>query len=267
MFNDELFTRSARSLVPTPRAIEMQAELIRVLNNIESLVATQQVTPNQFDTQINICVVDYFALPILPDLIAQTMVEAPRMSIKISEDTDNQELDLAQGKVDMCIFGGAKNTSDDFIVDTIAYTKPVFLVRRDHPLRHLKKVTWRDIVAYPEVAIKVPSQENVRAAWIRSRLLRFLKLSSIVVQGSDYLTALQILARTDSFMFAPRFSLDFIKEMDFIGTISLPEPEGSQILEVNLMYHIRTRNTSAHVWLRDRIKKIYAFQQEKISIK
>jgi len=262
LFDDQLFTRSAHGMVPTPRAIELHAELEDVLLKIDSLVGTGEVDPGNFRGQFHICAIDHFTLPMVPFLMGILHREAPELGIRFSQDIENQFKDMAEGRLDLHIGGRRQQYDDDYIVELLCQTKPVFLLRADHPLKHVDNPSWRDVMQYPEVAIKVPSTEFVRGSWMPPNLARFFKLSSIMLETPDYLTALQTIAHTDSLMFTPRMSLPFIKATGSISTIPLPGKEGTTPIDIVMAYHKRTANSPLHNWMRDHIKEIYASQQE-----
>ena len=53
LFDDHLFTRSAQGMVPTPRAIELHAELEKVLLMIDSLVGEGDMGPRKLSGSIS----------------------------------------------------------------------------------------------------------------------------------------------------------------------------------------------------------------------
>lgn len=265
MFDDPLFTRSAHGMVPTPRAIELHAELENLLQQMSNLVSYHEMDPGHFQGRFNITATDHFALPLIPSLMEVIVRDAPGISVRVSQDLDSQYRDMAEGRVDLAVGGQRTDIEEDFIVETLCVTYPVFLLRRDHPLKELDKPTWRDIMQYPEVSLKVLSSEGVRGSILRSRVYRYLKLSSIALETPDYLTALETLTRSDAIMFAPRLSLDFVKATGAISSITLPGREGRDPVEVVLIYHKRTASSPVHTWMREQIKGIFAAQQRRFN--
>lgn len=265
LFDDPLFTRSAHGMVPTPRAVELHAELESLLQQLENLVSYHEADPGQFQGRFNITATDHFALPLIPSLMEIVARDAPGISIRVSQDLDSQYRDMTEGRADLSVGGQRTDIQEDFVVETLCVTYPVFLMRRDHPLKELEKPTWRDIMQYPEVSLKVLSSEGVRGSILRSRVYRYLKLSSIALETPDYLTALETLSRTDGIMFAPRLSVDFVKATGAISSIPLPGREGRDPVEVVMLYHKRTASSAVHSWVRDQVKLIFAAQQQRFN--
>lgn len=263
LFDDPLFTRSAHGMVPSPRAIELHGELEHLLQQMDYLMSYHEADPTQFRGKFNITATDHFALPLLPSLMGRIANDAPGISIRVSQDLDSQFRDMVEGRVDVSVGGQRSDVEDDFVVETLCVTHPVFLVRHDHPLKELEKPSWRDIMQYPEISLKVLSSQGSRGSILRSRVYRYMKLSSITLETPDYLTALETLSRTDGIMFAPRLSLDFVKATGAISSIPLPGREGRDPVEVVMIFHKRTENSKVHQWVREQIKDIYALQQQR----
>ncbi|MBT5331527.1 MAG: LysR family transcriptional regulator [Porticoccaceae bacterium] len=263
LFDDPLFTRSAHGMVPTPRAIELHGELEHLLQQMDYLMSYHEADPTQFQGKISITATDHFALPLMPSLMGRISEEAPGISVRVSQDIDSQFRDMTEGRVDVAVGGQRSDIEEDFIVETLCVTYPVFLMRHDHPLKELEKPSWRDIMQYPEVSLKVLSSQGSRGSILRSRVYRYMKLSTTVLETPDYLTALETLSRTDAIMFAPRLSQDFVKATGAISSIALPGREGRDPVEVVMIFHKRTENSSVHKWIREQIKDIYAVQQQR----
>lgn len=263
MFDDPLFTRSSHGMVPTPLAIELHDQLEELLQNVDSLVGPHDQSPAHFRGRFNIAAVDHFALPVIPSLMSVVMEEAPEMTVRVTQDIDDQFRDMAEGRVDLALGSRRTEYDEDIVMEVLCVTRPVFLVRRDHPLKALEQPSWRDIMQYPEVTLKVLSAQGSRSSSMRARAGRYLKLSSVALEIPDYLTALETLSRSDAIMFAPRLSLDFVKATGAITSIPLPGTEGEEPFEVVMNYHKRTQNSAIHTWMRDHVRDIYRRQQQR----
>ncbi len=263
MFDDPLFTRSSHGMVPTPLAIELHAQLEELLQRMDSLIGARDVSPASFKGRFRICAVDHFALPVIPNLMGIIFREAPELTVRLSQDIDSQFRDMAEGRVDLAIGSRRTEYDEDIVAETLCVTRPVFLLRSGHPLKSLDQPTWRDIVQYPQITLKVLSSEGARSSSMRARVGRYLSLSPIALETPDYLTALETLAYSDAFMLAPRLSLDFVKATGAISSLELPDWEKRESVEVVMNYHKRTRNSPVHIWMRKQIKEIYSYQQER----
>ncbi len=266
LFKDELFTRSGHGIVPTPRALELYSELEPLLMSADNLIADRRDDPTNFSGRIVISTLDFFSLPLMPSLIATLCSEAPNLQLKVTNEIDEHTKEMANGNVDISINGLRTDYADeDFIVEELVTTHPIILMRADHPLKSIKNPGWDEVNKYPEVALKVPSAQYIANSWLRSFLIQHINLNNIVLETSDYLTALQTIASTNTIMFAPRMSLTFVKQTNSITTMSVPETNGKEIqldnIEVVMVHHKRTEKSPVHIWLRDQIKSIYSEQR------
>lgn len=267
MFDDPLFTRSSHGMVPSPLAIELHAQLEDLLQRMDSLIGSHDLSPAHFKGRFRICAVDHFALPVIPNLMQVVFREAPELLVRLSQDIDNQFRDMAEGRVDLAIGSRRMEYDEDIMMETLCITRPVFLLRSDHPLKSLESPTWRDILQYPEITLKELSSEGSRLSSLRSRVGRYLNLKGFALETPDYLTALETLAYSDAFMVAPRLSLEFVKATGAISSVELPGWEKQEPVEVVMNYHKRTQNSPLHMWMRAQIKEIYQDQQERFDMR
>lgn len=267
MFDDPLFTRSSHGMVPSPLAIELHAQLEDLLQRADSLIGSHDLSPSSFKGRFRICAVDHFALPVIPTLMQLIFQEAPELLVRLSQDIDSQFRDMAEGRVDLAIGSRRMEYDEDIMMETLCITRPVFLLRSDHPLKSLEDPGWRDILQYPEITLKELSSEGSRLSSLRSRVARYLNLKGFALETPDYLTALETLAYSDAFMVAPRLSLEFVKATGAISSVELPGWEKQEPIEVVMNYHKRTQNSPLHVWMRSQIKEIYQYQQQRFDMR
>ena len=266
LFKDDLFTRVGHGIVPTPRALELYSELEPLLMTADNIIADRRDDPINFSGKIVISTLDFFSLPLMPSLIATLCAEAPNLQLKVTNEIDEHTKEMANGNVDISINGLRTDyDGEDFFVEHLVTTQPVILMRADHPLKSLEIPSWDEINQYPEVALKVPSAQYIANSWLRSFLVQHINIKRIILETSDYLTALQTIASTDTIMFAPRISLTFVKQTNSITTMSIPAAEGGERhldrVEVVMVYHKRTEKSPVHIWLRDQIKSVYSEQR------
>lgn len=267
MFDDPLFTRSSHGMVPSPLAIELHAQLEDLLQRMDSLIGSHDLSPANFKGRFRICAVDHFALPVIPNLMQVVLREAPELLVRLSQDIDSQFRDMAEGRVDLAIGSRRMEYDEDIVMETLCITRPVFLLRSEHPLKSLENPGWRDILQYPEITLKELSSEGSRLSSLRSRVARYLNLKGFALETPDYLTALETLAYSDAFMVAPRLSLEFVKATGAISSVELPGWEKQEPVEVVMNYHKRTQNSPLHMWMRSQIKEIYQDQQARFDMR
>lgn len=101
-FGDPLLVREGRSLVPTPRALELTASFQEALDLIDSTVrASRGFDPQTAHRAFTIMASDYVLLLLLSPLVAELEAEAPNLRLTIrpvagdyAEQIDRPQLDL-----------------------------------------------------------------------------------------------------------------------------------------------------------------------------
>ena len=73
-FEDELFTRTAHGLVPTPRAEELRRELPDLLENIEHVLGDSDFSPDTYAGSFKLLMPPILCESLLPSLMAELSV-------------------------------------------------------------------------------------------------------------------------------------------------------------------------------------------------
>lgn len=262
LFGNQLFTRARGGMVPTPRALELYADLEPLLRTADEVLGRREVGPGQYSGQFHIMALDFFAIPLVPRLMQELGGSAPDIQLRVSQDLDNHLADLAEGRLDFVINGRRDDyTDDDLIVDEIWGELPlVLMVREGHPLTGLdaKARSWSEVRKYPELAFNIATAQQSRGSWMHSRLWRHLDPAAVALEISDYYTAQRTLVLTDCIMVAP--CLDFGDSMAAESVTTLPLPSSAEYkpIDLVLVYHRRTAESRIHRWLRGQIMNIYA---------
>lgn len=107
LFGDPLLVKSSAGMIPTPRALELAMQADQVLDGMRRMTqpTEQGFNPSSFQGSISIAATDIVRLLILPELLSVLEVEAPGLSIKISnadrtrihERLERAEIDLGLG--------------------------------------------------------------------------------------------------------------------------------------------------------------------------
>ncbi|MFF9550768.1 LysR family transcriptional regulator [Methylobacterium fujisawaense] len=102
-FDDPLFTRTQRGLVPTARALELQRPIKRMLSELDELLQPMAFTPGTADFTLRVAATDYAVQAVIIPFLAALRVQAPHVrvamqpieSARVNEQLARGELDLA----------------------------------------------------------------------------------------------------------------------------------------------------------------------------
>lgn len=134
LFGDKLLLRSAREMVPTPRAVELLGPVKRVLDEIDALVQPRAAfDPSSALYTFTLSASDYVEYALLPALVDYVERKAPGVRLAVRPlDLQTVERQMASGEVDLCITG-LQNAPAGLHSRPLYTERIVSVVRRNHP--------------------------------------------------------------------------------------------------------------------------------------
>ncbi|MEH6593903.1 MAG: LysR family transcriptional regulator, partial [Halioglobus sp.] len=159
-FSDELFTRTAHGLIPTPRAEALGAELPGLLESVERVLGNEEFSPETYAGSFKILLPPILSESLLPGLMADLNRLAPGVQIITAEVTPDYQEQLKKGEADYAAFV-ALETGRDIHAEPIATIAPRCYMRIDHPLVG-KEMSLKDFLAYDHLRLYLPglTREN-----------------------------------------------------------------------------------------------------------
>ncbi|MBV1931746.1 MAG: LysR family transcriptional regulator [Porticoccaceae bacterium] len=259
LFDDPLFTRSGRGLVPTPRALEIAQALPDVLNDVSTVLQNLDFQPKTYEGAIQIVGPEFMAVQAVPELTNILRTEAPGLTLALSNISDSSIQELESGDIDF-ILEVEKTLPEGFVATPLGDFTPAVWMRRGHPLAK-KNPTLEEILEYPFVqyflliADKVsPLTESRFDKTLTSMGLGTRKKALVTDQ---LMTALSTLHSTDCLMLATTDDLE--QERAFYDIVRRPYPEGidhDPIIPAVLVQHKRTINSPVHNWIKGKMLDI-----------
>lgn len=102
-FDDELFVREGRSLVPTPRCLDLLPRIEGIANEIKVLLTPEQFDPARHAAEVTVSCNQYEQIIFLPELIAKVRREAPRLRLRIIRSHTSGQNQLLSGECDILL--------------------------------------------------------------------------------------------------------------------------------------------------------------------
>ena len=257
LFDDPLFTRSGRGLVPTPRALEIAESLPDLLNGVSTVLQNSDFDPAVYQGAISIVSPEFMAVQVLPELINLLRSEAPGITLALSNISDTSIQELESGEIDF-VLEVEKKVPADFVVTPIGNFTPAVWMRSGHPLADNKNPSLEEILEYPFVqyflliADKVSPLTESRFDKTLTRMGLATRQKALVTD--QLMTALSTLHSTDCLMLATTDDLE--QERAFYDIVRRPYPEGidhDPVIPAVLVQHRRTINSPAHQWVKDKM--------------
>lgn len=246
-FGDELLMRLGRSMVLTPRAVELQGAVRNALMQIEGTI----LTPPDFDPatvrrEISIIASDYMTIALLAGALAEIGPRAPHIQFSIQPPRVNPRGQLERGEV-------------DFLVMPDVYCSP------DHPLLTLlregyRAVVWeqndqvgdeltlRQLLDLPHVAVRFPNAGPTYEGWVIDRYARDMKVD---VEVGSFSTVPFLLVGTNRVaLMHERLATTFSR---MLPLRLLPCPVEIPPIQEVVQWNLYNSNDSCLTWVREQL--------------
>lgn len=258
LFDDELFTRSGRGLVPTPRALEIALLLPDILEGVSSVLQKFDFEPATYQGTIQIVAPEFMSVQVVPELAGMLRIDAPGLTLAISNITETYMQELEAGEIDF-VLEVEKNVTNNFILTPLGQFTPAVWMREGHPLAN-KQPTLEELLEYPFVQYYLLLSEKV-SLLTESRFDRTLSRMGYerkkALVTDQLMTALETLQLTNCLMLAT--ADDLKQEREFYKIVRRPYPDDIEYdpaIPAVLVQHQRTINSEVHNWIKAKILKI-----------
>ena len=260
-FEDQLFTRTSHGLVPTPRAEELGRELPGLLETIEQVLGDAEFSPDTYSGSFKLLMPPILCESLLPNLMEDLAKVAPNVQIIMAEVPPNYQEQLKKGEADFAAFV-ALETERDIHAEPIAAIAPRCYMRMNHPLAE-KEMTLQDFLAYPHLRLYLPGLAREHTSIVDDVLSQYGVHRSIVLETTQFSSAVGVLTRTDSLLVANAgFQEGGLYRERIVGH-EMPAELQRMIRNSNsgnrgkmsLMRHVRSSRSAPHQWMRAMLMK------------
>ncbi len=255
-FEDELFTRTAHGLVPTPRAEALARCLPAVLENVEDLLGNEEFSPERYDGSFKLLLPPILSEALLPGLMAELHATAPNVQIITAEVSPNYQDQLKKGEADFAAFV-AIDIDRDILAEPIAAIAPRCYMRVDHPLVG-RSFRLQEFLEYPHLRLYVPGLTRENTSMVDDVLGQYGVHRTITLETTQFASAVGVLTRTDSLLVANAGFEEGGLYKELIVGRELPAELQRMVRnthstnrgKMSLMRHTRTSRSTPHQWLR-----------------
>ena len=269
-FEDELFTRTAHGLVPTPRAEALAKELPALLQTVEHVLGSDEFDPATYVGCFKLLLPPILSEALLPALMAELAGLAPNVQVITAEVTPDYQDQLKKGEADFAAFV-ALETERDIHAEPISALAPRCYLRVEHPLVD-KEIGLQDFLAYPHVRLYLPGLTRENTSMVDDVLGQYGVHRTIALETTQFASAVGVLSRTDALLVA---NAGFEESGLYSGLIvgrELPAELQRMIRnthstnrgKMSLMRHTRTSRSAPHQWLRSLLMKHLTHSQNKV---
>jgi DNA-binding transcriptional LysR family regulator len=245
LFGDPLLLRSARGMLPTPRALELLGPVKQVLDEIEAIVQPRAAfDPASASPTFTLSASDYVEYALLPKLVDYLEHKAPGVRLEVrSLDLQLVAMQMESGEVDLCITG-LQNAAPGLHLRPLYTERLVSVVRRNHPGVGAR-LTLDQFCSLEHIQVSVRGSgfsTRIDAALAALGRKRHARLAV-----PHFLLVPEIVARSDMISALPeRLARGYAKQLRIFEP-----PVELQKFTVGEMWHERNERDPAQQWLRD----------------
>lgn len=256
---DELVKRSGQGMVPTPRALALWPTVREALRQLQESLAPSTFEPAHASTTFVLAMADATAAELVPGLIDILEHEAPGIAMRVVPLTtrdprrllDEQAADLAVGHFPPVL---AELTARAQSGEAVAFShlrlydgEYVCVMRAGHPLSS-GPLTLNRFCAARHMLVSFSGRQY---GFIDETLASLGRERQVVLTVNQFFTAGRVVANSNLLTVLPRH---FVRVTGIAEQLVLrPLPFDVAPVHVDALWHRRSEQLSAHMWLREAV--------------
>ena len=254
LFNDELFIRTSRGMIPTPVANQLIGDIRNALSLIQNTISvSEKFDPSTAEMTFKISIGDTSEYRLLPLLIKELAEIAPRVKVETYlTPRKDAPRELASGAIDFSIDPPLQ--SDQHLKHEKIYQEDyVMIVRKDHPILDKEKITIDDYLDLSHIHI---SNRKTGMGHVDMTLYKLGLTRDIYLRAQHFLVAPYIVEQSDMAITTTKgFAVD--------RNLAWRElPFDIDPLVLHLYWHENNDNESSSKWMRELMLKTYGKLQQ-----
>ena len=246
LMKDQLFTRGADGMQPTPRATELSVPVHDALRKLETTLEPPHFDARRTEWTYRLGLSDHASIVLLPALLAQLAASAPGVRLHVLPKANAQVASaLAAGEIDLAVgvipalprsFGRMRVFEDAYVC----------LMRAGHP-RARGRFSTADYAAAEHLAIR-PNYAGLSGIDVLAQQAGVQRRIALAV--NQFLAVAPVVRASD--LVASLFSR-MTEHLDQTGLVLRPIPLPSARVEVAAVWNRALTHHPAHRWLRGQV--------------
>ena len=243
-FDDPLFSRTQRGIIPTQRAVDLSKPVKQVLREIDTLLQPPVFIPSTASLTFTIAATDYALRAIAVPFLSALKVKAPRIKVSLLPvENERVHTQLEQGQIDLALLTPG-STPLDLHARDLFEEHYVCVMREDHPAAKGRKLTLSEFCALDHALV---SYEGGGFYGITDDVLEQLGAKrEVTLSVKSFLILPEILRSSDMVSVLPSRLVSGMQGLA-ISEPPIAVPGFTKIAA----WHERTHHDSAHRWIRE----------------
>ena len=252
-FNDPLFVRTSKGMVPTPRALELEDPVKRIIETVKREVLNEEgFNPLTSDRTFTLSMSDIGEMVFLPKLLKHLSVAAPVTRIRVlSLGPDRLEQALMEGEVDLAVGYFPDLVRNQFYQQRLFRHPFASIVRSDHP-EIGENMTLEQFLKIPHALVS----STGRSQEIFDRLLEKQGLKrNVVLTVPHFMSVPFIVASSDIIVTLPKAVATSFSMLARVKVLT--PPIETPLFDLKQHWHERYHLDAANQWIREQIYELF----------
>ena len=247
-FDDPLFVRVQRGVVPTNRALELAPQVKKVLNEVEQLLQPPQFDPTMAELTVRIACTDYAMRAVIVPFLHLLKIQAPKIKVAVLAINESiVQNQLEQRQIDFSLVT-PDFQAPDIHAQNLYDERYICAVRHNHPIAQQTELTLEQFCQLEQALI---SYHGCSFSGVTDKALQAMGLQrNISLSVQNFIILPELLEQSDLLAVVPE---RLITHLDNLKRFK--PPLKIQGFTKTLIWHERTHKDPAYRWIRELIEK------------
>ena len=254
-FDDPLFVRVQRGVVPTNRALELAPQVKKVLNEVEQLLQPPQFDPTMAELTVRIACTDYAMRAVIVPFLHLLKIQAPKIKVAVLAINESiVQNQLEQRQIDFALVT-PDFQAPDIHAQNLYDERYICAVRHNHPIAQQTELTLEQFCQLEQALI---SYHGGSFSGVTDQALQSMGLQrNVNLSVQNFIVLPELLEQSDLLAVLPERligNLPNLKRFEPLLKI--------QGFTKTLIWHERTHKDPAYKWIRELIEKACLIEEE-----
>ena len=247
-FDDPLFVRVQRGVVPTNRALELAPQVKKVLNEVEQLLQPPQFDPTKAELTVRIACTDYAMRAVIVPFLRLLKIQAPKIKVAVLAINESiVQNQLEQRQIDFALVT-PDFQAPDIHAQNLYDERYICAVCHDHPIAQQTELTLEQFCQLEQALI---SYHGCSFSGVTDKALQAMGLQrNVSLSVQNFIILPELLEQSDLLAVVPERLIMHLNNLK-----RFEPPLEIQGFTKTLIWHERTHKDPAYRWIRELIEK------------
>lgn len=245
---DPILVKAGRTLVPTPRAVEMRDRVDQLIQDAQAILLPARAPDlRRIVRAFTISTSEGFVETFGPALVTCVMNDAPGVRLRFVARQTRDAAGLREGRVDLETGVVDEATSPELRQLPLFTDRLVAVVRAGHPVRK-RRLSAATYAAAAHVGV---SRQTTDQGWVEEALAGLGLERVVTTTVSGFAAAIAVARGSDLVATVPERHTEALR----VGMHTSALPFRLPSIRVSMLWHPRMHADPVHAWLRDCVRR------------